>query len=116
VIEDEHQVRTLFVLMLEQLGYNVFEAAHPNEAAAIWKRESKRIGLIVADIWLPGISGPELINFFRREQPNFKCIFVSGLNPEIRPEFRKLTRNCEVLQKPVSKEQMAAALGRLFAD
>jgi CheY-like chemotaxis protein len=114
VIEDEHQVRTLLALMLEQGGYRVLEAAHPNEAATIWRRDGQTVDAILADVWLPGISGPELVSFFRRECPGVRSLFISGMNPEIRPDFRKLTRNSEILSKPFTKEQLLAAMARTF--
>lgn len=55
VIEDEHQSRSL---LLEHEEMRVLEAASLNEAAAIWRREGNSVDLIIADIWLPGISGP----------------------------------------------------------
>ena len=112
VIEDEHQVRTLVVLMLEKAGYGVLEAAYPNEAASVWRQHSASVDIIVADIWLPGISGPELVGFFQRERPAVRAVFISGMNPEIQPELRKLTRGSEILKKPFTPEEFLAAVER----
>jgi CheY-like chemotaxis protein len=115
VIEDEHQMRTLLVLMLEQFGYQVFEAAHAQEASGIWKRHHAAIDVIVSDIWLPGITGPELIHFFRRDRPSLRCIFISGMSPEVQPEMRKLTRGCQIIRKPFQRDELLRALETLMA-
>ena len=114
IIEDEHQQRTLAVLMLEKAGFRVLEAAHPNEAANIWRRESEIIDVIVADVWLPGISGPELANFFRREKPNLKSVFITGLATDLRTEFGKLVRSSEIVRKPFTTEQLVSAVNRVL--
>jgi len=116
VIEDEHQLRTLLVLMLEHAGHRVLEAAHPNEAANVWRREGSNIALIIADVWLPGISGPELVGFFRREHVELRSLFITGMTPQIQPEFRKLTRNSQVLPKPFTREQLLKAVSESFAS
>jgi DNA-binding NtrC family response regulator len=112
IVEDEHQMRTLLALMLEGAGYRVLEAAHPNEAAHVWKREMDKVDVIVADIWLPGISGPELAAFFRRERPTVKCVFITGMANDIRAEFGKLIRNSEVVRKPFTSEAIVGAVSR----
>lgn len=114
VVEDEHPFRTQLVLMLEKAGYRVLEAAHPNEAAHVWKNNPD-IGVIVADMWLPGISGPELAGFFRRERPSIKCVFLNGLSASIRPEFTKLIRASEVVHKPYTEPEIVAAVARALS-
>ena len=115
VIEDEHQLRTLVALMLEKAGFKVLEAAHPNEASSVWRQKCKEIDVIVADVWLPGISGPELAAFFRREYPQVRAVFMSGLVGDMRTQFGKLVRDAEVLAKPFKPEELIAAVNRALA-
>ena len=115
VIEDEHQLRTVVALMLESAGFKVLEAAHPNEAASVWRQNCKSIDLIVADIWLPGISGPELAAFFRRECPEVKTVFISGLSADMRAEYGKLVRDAEIVSKPFRSEELIAAVERALS-
>lgn len=112
VIEDEHQTRTLLALILEQAGHRVLEAAHPTEAAHVWKKELHSIDIIIADVWLPGISGPELAGFFRRERPQVKTVFVTGMTTDIRPEFGKLIRGSEIVRKPFKPAEILEAISR----
>lgn len=112
VIEDEHQMRTLLVLMLEEAGWRVLEAADGSEATHVWKRECANVDLIIADVWLPGVSGPDLVSFLRKESQQVKALFVSGMNPEFNPHIKKLTRNAEVVAKPFSKKALVAAMER----
>jgi CheY-like chemotaxis protein len=114
LVEDEHQVRTHIALLLEQLGYRVLEAAHSNEGANIWRSEAGNIDVVITDIWLPGISGPELVGFLRRDQPQLKALFITGMSREIGPDIRELTRNSATLEKPFTKDQLAVALREVF--
>jgi FixJ family two-component response regulator len=66
----------------------------------------------VVDIWLPGIAGPELVGFFSREKPSIRSLYVSGLSPEVQPEFKKLTRGAEILRKPFTSEELVSAVQR----
>ena|SRR5688572_22120371 len=114
IIEDEHQLRTVVALMLEKAGFKVLEAAQPSEASNVWRQNSQRIDLIVADVWLPGISGPELASFFRRERPDVKTVFMTGLKPE-GAEFGKLVRGAEIVAKPFTPEELVGAVQRALA-
>ena len=115
VIEDEHQLRTLVALMLEKAGFKVLEAAHPNEASSVWRQNCKAIDLIVADVFLPGISGPELAAFFRRECPEVRAVFMSGLVGDMRTQFGKLVRDSEVVAKPFKAEELIRAVRRAMS-
>jgi len=116
IVEDEHQLRTLMAVVLERAGYRVLEAAHSNEAASVWKKHFDAIDLIITDIWLPGIAGPELVGFLTREKPSVRSLYVSGLNPEIQPEFKKLTRRAEILRKPFTTQELLDAVKRALGD
>lgn len=115
IIEDEHQLRTLLALILEQAGYKVLEAAHSNEAASVWRKHQEMIDLIVADVWLPGISGPELVAFLRKEKPSVKTVFITGLSAELRTDFGKLVRGAEVVSKPFTPQEIVNAVQRAFS-
>ncbi len=78
VVEDEPSVRSLTKRILERHGYVVIEAATGDEALAIFKREGARIQLVLTDVVMPGLRGPELVAEIERLRPGLPVMFMSG--------------------------------------
>ena len=77
VVEDEPSVRRLAVLGLRSNGYMVLEAADAAEALRIAATEHG-IALVVSDVIMPGMRGPELASRLRRLRPDAKMLLTSG--------------------------------------
>jgi CheY-like chemotaxis protein len=78
VVEDEPVVRRLAVLGLRAQGYTVLEAADGVEALKIAERVALELDLVVSDVIMPGMSGPELLNRLAAMAPGAKRLLVSG--------------------------------------
>ena len=78
VVEDEPRVRHLAVLGLRAHGYVVLEAADGAAAIETVRRFGKAIDLIVSDVVMPGISGPELLAQLSAIAPQARSVLVSG--------------------------------------
>jgi two-component system cell cycle sensor histidine kinase/response regulator CckA len=65
-------MRHMIDQVLRTAGFRVLVAKDANEAAKIWKRESPIINLLLTDIVLPGVSGPEVARDFLLSRPGFK--------------------------------------------
>src|SRR5438067_4135208 len=78
VLEDEPANLNVIAVVLRLNGYRVLEAADGNAAIQICNEDREPIHLFVADVQLPGISGPsvalELLNFW----PEIATLFTSG--------------------------------------
>ena len=61
LVEDEEPVRTLTKLILERAGYEVMAAATGEEALEIFETATEPIALVLTDIVMPGMSGPEML-------------------------------------------------------
>lgn len=81
VVEDEPAVRAVAERVLRQSGYRVFTAADGNEALALAAREP--IDLVLTDVIMPGMVGPDLVEILRRDQPELKVIFMSGYSHKV---------------------------------
>ena len=77
IVEDEASVRRLAVLGLRSLGYTVLEAANAAEALRIAATEHD-IALVVSDVIMPGIRGPELATRLRSLRPKARILLTSG--------------------------------------
>jgi DNA-binding NtrC family response regulator len=113
IVEDEHAMRALLVIMLEKEGYRVFEAADANEARNIWRRENPAIRVLLSDVWLPEITGPELAREFRSLRPGLSVLYISGMSPPPTGRINALIGNSPLLTKPFTTRSLIDALRRV---
>lgn len=72
VLEDEESLRAIVREMLEGAGYAVLEAADGAEALHVVQRHEGPIDLLLSDVILPGMSGPELARSLVEMRPSLK--------------------------------------------
>jgi two-component system cell cycle sensor histidine kinase/response regulator CckA len=110
VVEDEESVRTLTTRMLERAGYHVLEA--PNGAAAVSLVGTRldEVDLLLSDIVMPGMRGPELYETLRAARGDLPAVFMSGY---IAGDLgaSSVPPDCPVLAKPFASEALLAAVG-----
>ena len=82
VVEDQPEVRALLSDALEMLGYWVLAAAHPNEALAIADEHAEEIDLVLTDVVMPVMNGPELARRLMRRHPFLRVLYLSGHGAE----------------------------------
>jgi CheY-like chemotaxis protein len=109
VVEDEPRVRRLTVTRLQELGYDVLEAA--NGPAALDVLEARRdIDLVFTDVVMPGgMTGADLAQRIQRKSPEIKVLFTSGY---AEPDLVKqgLARGARWLKKPYTTAELARTL------
>jgi len=77
VVDDEAEVRKLVCAMAAQLSYDVLAAASGARALAL-HRLFRPIDLLIADVVMPGMSGPTLAERMSALQPGLKVLYISG--------------------------------------
>ncbi len=109
VLEDEVGVRHLSVRVLRQLGYEVLEAAHGDDAKRlIIERGAKKVHLLLADMVMPEISGRHFADWLRLSSPETKVVFISGyLEESVHPQDRREPGTI-FLAKPFNADQLAS--------
>jgi PAS domain S-box-containing protein len=82
LVEDEDGVRELVAEFLESRGYRVLTGS--DGAVALCKAEEHAgpIHLLLTDVVMPVMNGPELVDRMKRERPETKVLFMSGYTPE----------------------------------
>lgn len=100
VIEDDDAVRKMAVRILKHQGYSVQEANSGGEALLIFEREQKQIDLIISDVVMPNMSGPDFIARVRIFRPGIKVLFMSGYTPDFIRQEWGLGEGTPYLQKP----------------
>jgi CheY-like chemotaxis protein len=103
VVEDEPSVRAVTVKALELAGFHVVSAANGSEAITIARDHAARIDLLLTDVVMPQMGGPQLAALLRAMRPDLAVLFVSGYTND--PGV--LHGDVELLQKPFSPEVLA---------
>lgn len=116
LIEDDIALRGLLGELLEKLGYSVITALSPAHAISIIDDETVGFDLLITDVLLPGISGPQLANHVRKRRPHTKVLFISGHTAEILPESFELADNASFLQKPFSLTVLSGRVRELLRE
>ena len=78
LVEDEAGVRNVTREFLEANGYTVLEAGEGSEALLICERHRSPIHIMVTDVAMPGLTGPEVAQRARILRPEMRILFVSG--------------------------------------
>jgi CheY-like chemotaxis protein/anti-sigma regulatory factor (Ser/Thr protein kinase) len=104
LVEDEEQVRTIAVRVLRRYGYRIMEAQHPGEALLLCEKEAGAIDLLVTDVVMPHMSGPELARRVTITRPQLKVLFVSGYTDDSMARHGVLESGMAFLQKPFTPD------------
>lgn len=100
LVEDEEAVRTMVSKILRNKGYTVLEAAHSEEAFEISERHEGPIHLMVTDVIMPQMSGPELAERLAPRLPEMKVLYMSGYPDNTIVQHGVLEPGTAFLQKP----------------
>jgi two-component system cell cycle sensor histidine kinase/response regulator CckA len=109
LVEDERAVARLTAEWLRRLDYEVIVCANGKEASELASARDEPIDLLLADVMLPGMSGPVLAGALRGRHPEMAVLFTSGYSPELLGEmFSSTMDSAPLLYKPYTAEQLAA--------
>jgi CheY-like chemotaxis protein len=114
VVEDEETVRTLARRTLEEAGYSVMDASDGREALDLLRTTNSDIDLVLCDVILPELSGPELgrcVSGMGRQVP---ILYMSGYPGPEMVDRGLIQREAPFLEKPFTPESLAAAVRRLL--
>ena len=102
VVEDEAALRELESLMLEEAGYDVLTA--PNAAEALVVAADNVIDLLVVDVVMPGMSGPQLVAELAARGSDVPVVFISGYGADEVSSRGLLASNAALIEKPFQAE------------
>ena len=106
VVDDEPDVRAIMAEVLRGSGYRVLEAANAGAALDLVSTAHESIDLLLSDVVMPGMGGPELADRIRVHSPDTEALFVSGYS-EIEPTAPGL-RGATLLRKPLQRATLVA--------
>jgi CheY-like chemotaxis protein len=110
LVEDEDIIREMAQLELEARGYKVLSAADGVAALERYQQEWQQIDLVIADMVMPRMSGPELFARMKEINPNVRVVVSSGYSHDLEGQ-RMLEHGClGFLQKPYDAETLARTI------
>jgi hypothetical protein len=106
LVEDDELMRSLTRQLLVDQGYAVIEAADGRSALESMATHSGRVDLLITDVVMRGMSGPELVAHMSVSHPGVKAIFMSGYTGELIAEREILKTGVPLLEKPFTRSAL----------
>ena len=106
VVEDEEEVRKLAVAILQKQGYRILEASNGGDAFLICEQGKEKVQLLLTDVVMPGLNGPELARRLMYFHPEMKVLYMSGYTDNAILQQGVLDEEMSFLQKPFSLERL----------
>lgn len=114
VVEDQDDLRAVVAEILTAAGYAVMPAATGVDATALMV-ENGGFDLVVSDVVMPGMTGPELVHELAEMAPRGPVVFMSGYTGGVL-EAHGLPPDAVVLSKPFTSETLLAAVSEALGD
>ena len=107
IAEDEGDLRELARIFLEGYGYKVLEAASAEQAIQTAAIFAGNIDLLLTDVIMPGMSGPQLAENILSKRPQTRIVYMTGYTDDMVVQHKVLEPGVKVLQKPFGKAELA---------
>jgi two-component system cell cycle sensor histidine kinase/response regulator CckA len=78
LVDDEESVRTIVLKILRRAKYNVLEAESGEAALRVAESHQGKIDLVITDMFMPGLRGPEVAQKLALARPGLRVLFMSG--------------------------------------
>ena len=103
LVEDDEIMRALTRQLLQEHGYTVVEADDGKSALEWVQSHPGPVDLVLTDVVMRRMSGPELVERLNASHPNLKVVFMSGYTGELIAEREMLKRGITLLEKPFTR-------------
>ena len=111
--EDEAPLRVLAAESLKKLGYTVLQAGNGLEAIAVADAYPGKIDIVITDVVMPRMGGPELVAKLKDRRNDFCVIFMSGYTEAGAMETSRIGADAVLLNKPFSTEVLARKINEV---
>ena len=116
VVEDQALIRVLTRRVLVKAGYHVMDVATGGDALAACEQYQGTIDLLLTDVVMPDLSGPDLVNLIHQTRPTLKVLYMSGYSSHILHRFDAKNTSIPLIQKPFKPADLTHQIGTLLSD
>jgi PAS domain S-box-containing protein len=114
LVEDEDALREVVRRILVGNGYRVITAANGEEALAAAAEQTEQIDLLLTDVVMPQMHGPDLAEQIKRARPSIKVMFMSGFAQPILDSGGRLDAGVTLVEKPFSGPTLLAKVSQVL--
>jgi two-component system cell cycle sensor histidine kinase/response regulator CckA len=114
LVEDDPAVRRMASEVLLSTGYRVLAAPSGADALRMAAKHEGRLDLLLTDVVMPGMTGPELARQFISQFPRIRILFMSGYTDDAIEKHGVRGRTVRVLQKPFTHETLAQCVREIL--
>jgi signal transduction histidine kinase len=107
LVEDNDAIREISAQALRRRGYTVFEARNAEEAIDWTSKAATRADMLITDVVMPGMSGPNLAARLMQQSPNLRVLYMSGYTDDATEVHGAFWGGVPLLQKPFTPSQLA---------
>jgi PAS domain S-box-containing protein len=100
IVEDDDLVRSAASIILRRHGYTVLESARAEDCLAVLQETTSPVHLLLSDVIMPGLSGPELYQQAVALRPGLRVLYMSGYTERVVEKYGILQAGHAFLQKP----------------
>ena len=112
LVEDENTILQAARRVLESLGYRVLATSSPEEALKLVDSHRDRIRLVLSDVIMPEMNGPELIRQMLERHPTLRYLFMSGYAANLIAKQGVREDSVNFIQKPFTRKSLAQTVRR----
>jgi CheY-like chemotaxis protein len=113
VVDDDAAVRFLLDVGLQQYGFAVWQAGDGQEAVEVYQQERSEIDLVLLDVRMPRLDGPQTLAALLRLNPQICCCFMTGHAGSYTHDGLRQLGAALVIPKPFQLAELAQILAKL---
>ena len=110
LVEDNDAIREISAQALRRRGYTVFEARNGEEAIDWASKSVTQADMLITDVVMPGMSGPNLAARLMQQSPNLRVLYMSGYTDDATEVHGAFWGGVPLLQKPFTPSQLAQSV------
>ncbi len=114
VVEDEADVRNLTSRILVRAGYEVMTAVNGAEAVQLFQTQAQKIRLVLLDVIMPVMNGPEACRQIRAIKPDVPVLFCSGYSAESIDYHFEFSQTLQLIQKPCNPTHLLDRIAEML--
>jgi signal transduction histidine kinase/CheY-like chemotaxis protein len=115
MVEDDEILGRLLTLVLTGAGYQLLMATRGDDAIKVWNEHHGEVALLITDVMVPGVQGPELIRHLRSQRPDLPVICTSGYSDSELTSRGSMPDGVVFIEKPYSMKGITQQVDAMLA-